>query len=83
VNQVKVICQNQKDLNNKIENIRHDQMLNEYPKEFTDSVMKPSTRNHPSSDTIYQGIVIILYVTGTSKKFRCIGNSFNLRIFHD
>jgi hypothetical protein len=51
VNQAKVICQNQKDFNNKIKNIRHDLVLNEYPEEFVDSVMKPSTRNYPSSDT--------------------------------
>jgi hypothetical protein len=59
--------------------MRHDLMLNEYPKKFVDSVMKPSTRNHPSSDTIYQGNVIIPYVKGTSEKFRLIGNRFNLR----
>jgi hypothetical protein len=40
VNQAKVICQKQ-DINNKTKNIRHDPMLNEYSKEFTDSVMKP------------------------------------------
>jgi hypothetical protein len=44
-----------------IKNIRHDLMLNEYPKEFTDSVIKPSIRNRPSSDTIYQCTVIIPY----------------------
>jgi hypothetical protein len=54
-------------------------MLNEYPKEFVDSVMKPSTRNPPSSDTTYQGTVIIPYVNGTFEKFRSIGNRFNLR----
>jgi hypothetical protein len=41
--------------------------------------MKPSTRSRPSSDTIYQGTVIIPYVKGISKKFRSIGNRFNLR----
>jgi hypothetical protein len=45
VNQVKVICQNQKDFDKKIKNIRHDMMLNEYPKEYVDYEMKPSTRN--------------------------------------
>jgi hypothetical protein len=59
VNQVKVICQNQKDFKNEIKNIRHDLMLNEYPKLFADSVMKPLARNHPSSDTVYQCTVII------------------------
>jgi hypothetical protein len=54
-------------------------MLNGYPKEFVDFVMNPSTRNRPSSDTKYQGTVIIPYVKGTSEKFRRIGNRFNLR----
>jgi hypothetical protein len=53
-------------------------MLNEYPKEVVDSVMKPSANNCPSSDTEYQGTVVIPYVKGTSEKFRCIGNHFNL-----
>jgi hypothetical protein len=44
---------NQKDFNNEIKNIRHDLMLNEYPKEYVDSVMKPSARNRPSPDTVY------------------------------
>jgi hypothetical protein len=49
-------------------------MLNEYPKEFVDFVMKPLASNHPSSDAIYHGTVIISYVKGSSEKFRCIGN---------
>jgi hypothetical protein len=61
---VKVLCQDQKDFNNKIKNIRHDLMFNEYPKEFGDSVMKPLRRNRPSSDTIFQGTVIIPYHCG-------------------
>jgi hypothetical protein len=79
VKRAKVICKNQKDFKNKIKNLRHDLMLNEYRKEFVDSIMKPSTRNCPSSDAIYQGTVIIQYVTGISEKFRHIGNRFNLR----
>jgi hypothetical protein len=54
-------------------------MFSEYPKEFVDSVMKPSIRNGPPSDTVYQGTVIIIYVKGISEKFRRIGNRFNLR----
>jgi hypothetical protein len=56
-------------------------MLNKYLKEFVDYVMKPSTRNRPSSDTIYQGTVIIPYVKVTAEKFRHIGNRFNLNHF--
>jgi hypothetical protein len=67
------------DFNHEIKNIRHDLMLNEYPKESAASVMKPSTRNHLSSDTTYQGTVIIPYVKGISEKLRCTGNRFNLR----
>jgi hypothetical protein len=75
----KVICQNQKDFSDEIKNIRHDLMLGEYPKEFVDSVMKPSEKNRPSSATVYQGTVVIPYVKGTSEKFRPIGNRFHLR----
>jgi hypothetical protein len=41
--------------------------------------MKPSRRNRPSSDTIYQDTIIITYVKGIFKKFRYIGNRFNAR----
>jgi hypothetical protein len=54
-------------------------MLNEYPQEFVDFIMKPLRSNHPYSDTIYQGTVSIPYVKGISKKFRHIGNRFNVR----
>jgi hypothetical protein len=54
-------------------------MLNEYPQEFIDSVMKPSRSNYPSSDTICQDTVIISYVKGICEKFRRIGNHFNVR----
>jgi hypothetical protein len=74
ISQAKVICQDHKDFNNKINNIRHNLLLNEYPQEFVDSSMKPSRSNCPSSDTIYQGTVIIPQVKGISEKFRCIGN---------
>jgi hypothetical protein len=47
--------------------------------DFVDSVMKLSTRNRPSSDTIYVGTVIIPYVNGISEKFRSTENRFNLR----
>jgi hypothetical protein len=53
-------------------------MLNEYPQIF-DSIIKPLRSNYPSSDTIYQGIVIIPYVKDIFKKFRCTGNHFNVR----
>jgi hypothetical protein len=54
-------------------------MLNEYLKESTDFVMKPSGSNHPSSDTIYQGTLIIPYIKGIYKIFRCTGNRSNVR----
>jgi hypothetical protein len=75
----KVICQDQKDFNKGIKYIRHDLILNEYPQEFVDSIMKPMRSNHPSSDKIYHGMVIILYVMGISEVFRCTGNHFNVR----
>jgi hypothetical protein len=39
----------------------------------------PSARNRPSSDTVYQGTVVIPYVKGISEKFRRIGYHFSLR----
>jgi hypothetical protein len=55
-------------------------MLNEYPQEFNDSIMKPVRSNRLSSDTIYQGIVIIPCGKGISEKFRHIGNRFNINV---
>jgi hypothetical protein len=60
-------------------NIRHDFMLNEYPQEFVDPIMKPLTNNLPSSLTKYQGSIIIPDTKGICKKFRCTGNCFNVR----
>jgi hypothetical protein len=80
VSRARVICQDQKNFDNEIKNIRHYLMLNGYPKEFVESVMKPSIRNHTSSDTVYQDTVIIPCVKGISEKFRRTGNRFNLRI---
>jgi hypothetical protein len=79
VNQAKVIYQNWKDINDEIRNMRHDLMFNEYQEELVDSVMKPSAKNRPSSDTVYKGTVIFPYVKDISEKFRHIGNCFNLR----
>jgi hypothetical protein len=67
------------DFYNEIKNISHDLMVNEYPKELVDSVMKPSARCRPSSERVCKGTVVILYVKDTSEKFRCIGNRFHLR----
>jgi hypothetical protein len=41
ISQAKVIRQDQKDFNKEIKNIREDVMLNEYPQESVDSIMKP------------------------------------------
>jgi hypothetical protein len=81
INRYKVIrvYQDQKDFKNEIKNVRHDLMLNEYPQEFNDSIMKPSRSNRPPSDKIFQGTDIIPYVKGISEKFRRIGNRFNVR----
>jgi hypothetical protein len=67
ISQAKVICQDRKDFNNEIKNIRHDLMLNEYPKEFVHSIIKPSRSNRPSLDIIFWGTVIIPYVKGKGK----------------
>jgi hypothetical protein len=41
--------------------------------------MKSSTKNHPSSERIYQGTIVIPYVKVTSEKFRRIGDRFSIR----
>jgi hypothetical protein len=74
-----VICQNQKNFNKEIKNIRHNLMLNKYTQESADSIMKPSRRNCPSSDTIHQSMIITPYVKSISVKFRCTGNHFCVR----
>jgi hypothetical protein len=80
VSRAKAICQDQKDFNIEIKNVRHDLMLNEYPQEFADSIIKPLTRNRRPSDTIYQGTVIIPYAKCISEIFKRIRNCFNLRV---
>jgi hypothetical protein len=69
ISRAKVICQGQKDFNKGIKKIRHDQMLNEYPQEFVGSIMKLSRSSSPSSDTIFQGTIIIPRVNVMSEKF--------------
>jgi hypothetical protein len=54
-------------------------MFNVYQKRIIDSIIKPLTRNRPSSDTVYKGTVNISYVNGISKKLSCIENCFTLR----
>jgi hypothetical protein len=48
ISRTEVIRQDQKDFNNEIKIIRYDLMLNEYPQEFVDAVMKPLRSNLPS-----------------------------------
>jgi hypothetical protein len=79
ISRAKVMCQDHKDFNKEIRNVGHGLMLNEYPQKFVDSIMKPSRSNRPSSDTIYQGTVIIPQVKCISEKFRCIGKQFIVR----
>jgi hypothetical protein len=79
ISQAKVICQDQKDFNKEVKNIRRDLMLDEYPQVFVYSIMKPSRINRPSSDAEYQVTVIIPHVKGICEKFRRIGNHFSAR----
>jgi hypothetical protein len=53
-------------------------MLNEYPQEFIDSIMKSYRSNCPSSQ-YNRAWSNIPYVRGISEKFRCTGNHFNVR----
>jgi hypothetical protein len=48
VSRAKVICEDQKDFDREIKNIRHDLIPNEYPQEFVDTIMKPRGSNCPS-----------------------------------
>jgi hypothetical protein len=66
ISRAKVICQDHKDFNREIKNIRYDLVLDEYPQEFTDSIIKPSRSNCPSC-TIYQAMVIIPFIKGISE----------------
>jgi hypothetical protein len=79
ISRVKIICYDKKDFNKEINNIRYDLMLNKYPQQFVDSIMKPSRCNGPSSETIYQCTDFSPYFRDISKKFGCTGNSFNVR----
>jgi hypothetical protein len=75
------MCQNVKDVNREIKNVKQDLMLNEYPQHFIDCAVKPRRSNCPSGGT-YHGMVITPYVWGVSEKSQCIGDHFNVsRIF--
>jgi hypothetical protein len=82
VSRAKVICQDWKDFNREIKNIRLDLILDEYPQEFVDSIMKPVRSNHPS-DTIYHGMVIIPYVNGAAKNSDALGTTSMLDHFQN
>jgi hypothetical protein len=79
VDRTKVKYQDRKDFSRETEKIKHDVILNEYPQNFIDSIMKPERSNHPS-DRLNHGTVIIPHVRGISeKKIRYIEDHFNIR----
>jgi hypothetical protein len=53
-----------------------DLIINEYPQEFADSIIKPSRSNHPPSDTIYHSTLIPYIQCIFSEKFRCSAKPF-------
>jgi hypothetical protein len=67
VRRAKVKCQDRKDFSREIEEIKHCVILNKYPQNFTDSIMKPGRSNHPS-DRLNHGTVIIPHIRGISEK---------------
>jgi hypothetical protein len=71
--------QGRKNFNKEIKNTKHDLVLNEYPQEFTDSIMKPGRRDGASLDRLYHSTILIPYIKVISKKFRRNGNRFNVR----
>jgi hypothetical protein len=79
IGRVKVMYQHQEDFNKGIKMLRHDLMLNEYPQEFVDSIMKSLRSNHPSSDTIYQGMAMFSCATSISEKFKRHGYRLHAR----
>jgi hypothetical protein len=58
----------QKDFKKEIKNTSYALMLNEYPQEFTTSILKPLKSSPHSSETTYQSTVIIPCVKGISEK---------------
>jgi hypothetical protein len=67
IGRAKAMRQNKKIFNIEIKNISHDLMLNEYPQEFTDFMMKPSRSNRPFSVTIYKAMPLT-HMLGVSPK---------------
>jgi hypothetical protein len=51
INRAKVVCQNQKDFGNEIQNVRYNVMLNEYPQDFITAGMRARmhTRREPQA----------------------------------
>jgi hypothetical protein len=78
-NRTSTICQDRQDLAKEINNLRHDLQLNGYPQGFIDSVINPKGSSRPKTEDKPLGSVYIPYVKGVSEKFKCIGNSYNIR----
>jgi hypothetical protein len=57
--QVDPVRSEPEDFNKEIKNMRYDPMVNGYPQEFVDFILKPLRSNRPSSGKIFQGTAII------------------------
>jgi hypothetical protein len=80
ISRPKVKCQ--KDLYKKIESIRQDLKLNEYPQEFADSIIRKAMEKKQPSFFRYdiQRHNRVPYVKGIFEKLRCTGSRFKIRI---
>jgi hypothetical protein len=76
----RVICQDQKDLNTEIKIMRCDLIFHKYPEQLVHSLMKPGRSNHPSSGTIYHGMIINPYVRVTLGTASILGPFSKLNI---
>jgi hypothetical protein len=72
-------CQERHDLLNEISNLKRDLQLNGYPQGFIDSAINSKGSSQPNTEEKPLGFVYIPYVKGVSKKFKRIGNRYDIR----
>jgi hypothetical protein len=79
-NSASTICQKWQDLFNEIINLIRDFQLTCYPQDFIDSRIHSKGSNSPNKQEKPLGSVYIPYVKGVSKKLKCIGNWYDIRM---
>jgi hypothetical protein len=79
-NRALINCQDRKDFETEVQNIKHDLWKNGYPKHFVGTTInKLGKKNYPITQSNEACTVVIPYVKGISEKFKRIGNKYNIK----